>query len=114
MGDRSIQIRRIGKDIIVTLPLSKGGIKHLQEKIKAVEESDSMVAYWEFSRLPKELHFDSRIYIVCEGYLRGYFTIYDILQDSRVIFEMWYSIDIVQMKGFQGFRYYKKEDDSTE
>ena len=113
MSERAIQIRRIGKDVVVTLPKAKGGLKHLQEKINATEEPGfRLYAYWFFLRLPKELHSDSRIYVVCEGYLRGYFTIYEILHDNRVIFEMWYPVDQIQMKGFQGFRYYKKEDES--
>ena len=99
-------------DIIVTLPKSRGGITHLNEKLEAVyyaEMGQDIIAYWEFSRMPKKLDMKSKIYVVCEGYLRGYFTISDI-EETRVILVSWNYVEQVEMVGFQGYRYYQGSD----
>ncbi len=98
----------MNKDIIVTLPKSRGGVFHLQQKIQATQFS-IIGTYWEFSRLPKQLGDDSRIYVVCDGFLRGYFTISRI--EKNIVFLLrWTDIEYIEMQGFQGFRYYTRPD----
>ena len=97
-------------DIIITLPKSRGGYFHLLEKIQATQSS-IIGSWWEFSRLPKKLDLTSKIYVVCEGYLRGYFTISRIDQYQNVVFLLsWQEIEPKEMKGFQGYRYYQEEE----
>lgn len=124
-------------DIIVTLP--KGNLFHLDEKILATEED--RITWWDMKREPKSLNTNDKVFLVCGGFVHGYFTIiktrhnydytaayaapkisifdqpyYDIpIEDDiefRIFFDEWFSIKLIKMKGFQGFRYrtfdYKK------
>lgn len=59
-------------DIMVTMPKSVGGLKHLQEKIDNLE--DDGYAWWWVTGA-KELTAQDFVRVVCEGRLRGLFTI---------------------------------------
>lgn len=59
-------------DIMVTMPKSAGGLKHLQEKIDHLE--DGGYAWW-WVKGAKELTAQDFVHVVCEGRLRGLFTI---------------------------------------
>lgn len=59
-------------DIMVTMPKSAGGLKHLQEKIDNLE--DGGYAWWWVTGA-KELTAQDFVRVVCEGRLRGLFTI---------------------------------------
>ena len=56
---------------------------------------------------------ESRLYIVCEGLVRGYFTIVDfefILDSCKVYLSEWTRLlPPIPMKGFQGFRYWNND-----
>lgn len=94
-------------NVIVTLPLASGGLKHLQEKIQATRTGR---AFWEFTRPPKHLIEGDRIYIVCEGAVRGFFIADELSSqwfgDLVVYLDNWNALGKpIPMKGFQGFRY---------
>lgn len=65
-------IRRAQRDLLVTLPKSQGGLTALEEKKWSVEYAE---VYWEFKRKPKYLLRGLRLFIACEGKLRGSFLI---------------------------------------
>lgn len=109
------------KDVIVTVPMSRGGCEYLKEKIKASQNPDWDV-WWEFSRLPKDLAIGSKLFMVCEGFVRGYFVVkemepepiqgkYPIFDYFQVFLKDWTPFDFgpVPMKGFQGYRNVKEE-----
>lgn len=62
-------------DIIVTMPKSRGGLKHLQQKIDYVRGTFEKGYAWWWVKKAKELTTDSNVLIVCEGRLRGWFTV---------------------------------------
>jgi len=92
-------------DVMVTLPKSRGGLEHLYDKAFAF----GMEPYWEFRRRPKNLEIGDRLFVICDGALRGSFDVYEILHEEG----MWYAYlsdwkpiePPIPMKGFQGFRY---------
>ena len=93
-------------DVLVTLPISRGGLKHLEEKILATLDY-SMIVFWEFNRIPKKLNAGDKLFVVCEGYVRGSFYVSG-LEEHRVILNSWKKLEPIQkMKGFQGYRYTK-------
>lgn len=104
------------KDVIVTIPKSRGGCSYLKEKVAASKKEDWDV-WWEFSRLPKFIDDGSKLYIVCEGFIRGYFSVkrvepepiqgkYHSFDYYQVFLKGWIPFEeSVPMKGFQGFRY---------
>ncbi len=101
-------------DVLVTLPISRGGLEHLEEKILAtldftgellLSNGYSMIVFWEFNRIPKKLNAGDRLFVVCEGYVRGSFYVSG-LEEHRVILNSWKKLEPIQkMKGFQGYRY---------
>ncbi len=107
------------KNVIVTLPIKEGGCDHLRDKILALDDGE---AWWNFSRLPLHIDVDSKLYIVCDGAIRGYFVVegfepepiqgkYHPTNDYfQVFLRNWTILDPPKpMKGFQGFRYWKDE-----
>jgi len=73
-------------DIIVTLP-KRYGLKHLQEKIAAISSPTWGEAWWDFRRFPKKLESFDRVFIVCEGMIRGSFEAhYPDPETGRVYF----------------------------
>ena len=106
------------KDVIVTLPIKEGGCDHLRDKILVFNDGE---AWWEFSRLPLHIDVGSKLYIVCEGAIRGFFIVERFepepiqgkyLQTDlyQVFLSDWTALDPPKtMKGFQGFRYWKYE-----
>lgn len=118
-------------DIVVTLP--KGDLNHLNEKILAAEEE--RIVWWDMKREPKQFS-SERVFVVCAGKVRGYFTVDYIIHnydytaayaapkisifrqeyhkipiddevEIRIFFDEWVPINPIEMKGFQGFRYRK-------
>lgn len=116
-------------DIVVTLPNSN--FDHLQEKIEALEDSWS---WWDMGREPTKLTENDKVFVVCGRSVHGYFTISHILHEGdystakavlhstmdmiravgipmgdwiRIVFRTWQSIEEINMKGFQSFRYRK-------
>jgi len=92
-------------DIVVTLPIERGGLFHLHEK---AEES----SYWAMKRKPKNITSESRVFICTEGKVHGYFKIekYQWEDGEFIIYfddESWTEIKIISMRGFQGFHYRK-------
>ncbi len=95
-------------DILVTLPISRGGLKHLGEKILASLNYSKLV-FWEFKRIPKKLAVGDRLFIVCEGFIRGSFYV-SSMEKNRVILNSWKALEPPQvMKGFQGYRNIKQK-----
>lgn len=91
-------------NVLVTLPKSRGGLKHLEEKILA-SLNYSKIVFWEFKRIPKKLNVGDHLYITCEGYIRGSFFVSKI-EDYRVILTNWTPLETIEkVKGFQGYRY---------
>ena len=91
-------------DVLVTLPISRGGLKHLDEKILATLNY-SMEVFWEFKRVPIQLDVGDKLFVVCEGHIRGSFYVSSI-EEYRVILNRWKKLEPIQkMKGFQGYRY---------
>lgn len=64
-------------DIFVTMPKSRGGLKHLQEKIDFATGNhlDGEGYAWWWVKAAKELTVHSFVDVVCEGRLRGRFGI---------------------------------------
>lgn len=104
-------------DIVVTLPISEGGLVHLGEKQVAYQYNE--MPYWEMGRRPaltgeRCLTPDSKVFILTEGFIRGYFEINDYSWDDEdypqyFIIEFnnnsWQSIVLIPKTGFQSFRY---------
>ena len=120
-------------DIVVTLP--KGNMGHLYEKIDATKEDE--LTWWDMKRQPNRFNDDEKVFVVCAGKVRGFFTVayirhhfpyavpyaaqkigylheiyYEIPIDDdeteiRIFFDEWTAIKPIKMKGFQGFRYRK-------
>ncbi len=89
-------------DIIVTLP--KGDYRKLEKKIKALDNDRE--ASWFFPRLPLRIDMNSKIYLIYENQIIGYFTILSI-RPIRIMFKQYIEINPVKMRGFMGFRYKK-------
>lgn len=90
-------------DIVVTLPVDRGGLFHLHEKME-------VPSYWSMKRKPKSLTSDSKVFVCTEGKVHLYFEINECLwEDGKFIiyFGDWIEIKPIRMKGFQGFRYRK-------
>lgn len=96
-------------DIVVTLPISAGGMNHLQEKIDACPG-----AYWYLSDQPRYMGPNDKVFICCEGWVRGYFTVREAVWEENasgwdsqfyISFEEWVSINPILTRGFPGFRY---------
>lgn len=69
-------------DIIVTMPKSKGGLKHLQEKIAFIEELGGYAWWW--VKRAKDLRTCDHVHIVSEGRLWGCFTIKFIIDSVEL------------------------------
>ena len=90
-------------DIVVTLPVDRGGLFHLHEKME-------VPSYWFMKRKPKSITEDSKVFICTEGKVHCYFFIDECgWEDGEFIiyFDDWELIKPIKMKGFQGFRYRK-------
>ena len=91
-------------DVLVTLPISRGGLSHLNEKVLATQNLDT-IAYWEFKRIPKSVNIGDRLYVLCEGFVRGYFHI-ESIDTSLVVITDWNELKpIKEMLGFRGYKY---------
>jgi hypothetical protein len=116
-------------DIVVTLSKKRGGMAHLNEKIEAVEEN---YASWDSaSSIMNNFTDEGKVFICCEGYVRGYFTVSEILEEGmyqsakaipyktldmlsavglpegntkRIVFHEWVYIEPIPMKSFMGAR----------
>ena len=97
------------KDIVVTLPKNRGGVKHLQDKISALEEHGMSIS-WEFKGIPNALDVGSRLYIVSEGLLHGYFRVSVINYDSNTVkLDYWGALPKpILYDSFRGFRYMQR------
>ena len=99
-------------DIVVTLPVKRGGLFHLHEK----SEDPS---YWSMKRKPKDFTTDDKVFICTEGVVHGYFEVFEFYQEEDpddpeygmwcISFEdgSWEEIVPIPMRGFQSFRYRK-------
>ena len=90
-------------DIVVTLPVDRGGLFHLHEK-------QEVPSYWSMKRQPKNLTPNDNVFICTEGQVHLYFEIDEFgWEDGEFIiyFDIWTEIKPIPMKGFQGFRYRK-------
>jgi hypothetical protein len=92
-------------DIIVTMP--KGDLNHLQMKIDNLNSGKT--EWWDTKRRMILLTDSSKVFVVCAGNIKGYFTIknfnFDQLPDGWIEFSNWVSIKEVSMNGFPGFKY---------
>lgn len=98
------------RDVIVTVPKARGGCMHLEQKIEATEGYGE--AWWEFARLPKDLKEGSKLYIICEGYIRGSFTVIYIEQKPyfyMALLENWTPLERPIPFKVRGFQYMTKE-----
>lgn len=105
-------------DIVVTLPVDRGGLFHLQEK----SETPS---YWSMKRKPVNFTKNDLVFICTEGVVHGFFETEEFYLEDREdntelgmwIIEFmpgsWSEIIPIAMKGFQGFRYRKFEYSTT-
>lgn len=104
--------------IIYTNPETLNHKKGLKEG-----EEDFTMFYWEFSRFPKKVTNDDKIYFATKGFIRGYFLIADIncserdisqdpmgMPDNSISWscESWEDIKPIPTKSFQGFKYADK------
>jgi len=89
-------------DVKVTLPKSRGGLEHLYDKADAI----GMIPTWEFGRFPKDLQIGDRLYVVCEGFLRGYFIVEEI-EPGLVHLGEWvgFEDDPIPHEPVRGFQY---------
>jgi hypothetical protein len=117
------------RDIVVTFPVKSS--HKLETKIKVL--ADGGYAWWDLKRAPVSISMDSKVFVIYDSLVRGYFTISNFDDDSswenahavekrvlylradigappdgislRIVFEKWYPIEPVEMTGFRGFRY---------
>lgn len=107
-------------DIVVTLPINRGGLFHLQDK---VEEP----SFWRMKQRPKRFDDRDKVFICTEGLVRGFFEVYNIYYEDDPHYEedymhwliefepeTWTEIKPIKMRGFQGFRYRKFKWEFTE
>ena len=100
-------------DIVVTLPVDRGGFFHLEEKAEDP-------SYWAMKRRPKNFSLNDKVFICTEGEVHGYFEVVDIYYDTGewiidFIHDSWTELDSpIKMKGFQGFRYRKFDYEEEE
>ena len=103
---------------------TKEKLLHKQDKLKGdKDKSDCGIYYWEFSRFPKRITNDDKIYFATEGFIRGYFEILDMntpelfgSQDPMGIpsdsiswkSSSWKDINPIPCTHFQGFKYADK------
>ncbi len=109
-------------DIIIYTTKEK--LLHKQDKLEGDEDKgDSGIYYWEFSRFPKRVTNEDKIYFATEGFIVGYFEILDMntpeisgSQDPMGIpsnsiswwANSWKDIKSIPTKSFQGFKYADK------
>jgi hypothetical protein len=136
------------RDIVVTVTKTSGGLVELEKKIKALElyesddwgDGDHVYAYWNMwndKRLPKDFDRlgDDRVFIICEGYLRGFFKVWfcrprPTLENAKVamritnerrnaekevpfhdhialqiVFRSWHPVVPIAMASVRGFKY---------
>lgn len=110
------------KDIIIYTTPEK--LLHKQDKLENdSDKGDSGIYYWEFSRFPRELENNSRVYFATKGFIRGYFEILDMntgeimgshdpmgIPDCAIswLANTWKDIKPIPTKCFQGFKYADK------
>jgi hypothetical protein len=80
-------------DIIVTLPKDQGGMVHLGEKESAYKFHET--PYWKMGRKTKCLNIGDKVFICCEGYIRGYFIVENMMWEGEVADEeaKWQNVD---------------------
>lgn len=112
-------------DIIVTLPVSEGGLVHLGEKAIAYEYNE--IPYWDTKINLREIGYGDKCFILTESAIRGYFIINDFEFNEYVVRGMgqdpeenhginfvadsWRDIHLIEKRGFQGVRYKRKKND---
>ena len=119
MTDATLE-NKIG-DIVVTTP--KNMVEVVAEEVRQCIEAGGGFYFRTFMNKPKKLGVGSRIYYVEDNYVRGFGTVKKIVEGNMqcettgkdwgkcyyAIFpaESWQWIRPTEMKGFQGWRYFK-------
>ena len=94
------------KDVVASMPYKE--LRHLQEKVKALEKGGS--AWWNTKCYRKFLSEYSKFFVTADGFIHGYFGISHIEEnaesgDYRIYFQDYQTIKHIGKKGFQGIRY---------
>lgn len=108
--------------IVITWPKSRPLQSYL-EQLEVASKLGENISF-RVSSLPKWRAFGTRCYVVYDGYIRGYNYLIDAYYANGNTIKdpitgkfwpegnylvrnpIWHKIDLVPMKGFQGFRYY--------
>jgi len=109
-------------DIIIYTTKEK--LLHKQDKLEGdIDKGDYGIYYWEFSRFPKSITKEDKIYFAIEGFIVGYFEILDMntgeicgsqdplgIPDNSISWfaNSWKEIKPIPTKSFQGFKYANK------
>ena len=109
-------------DIIIYTTPEK--LLHKQDKLENdPDKGDSGIYYWQFSRFPRKLENNARVYFATKGFIRGYFEILDMntgeimgsqdpmgIPDCSIswLANTWKDIEPIPTKCFQGFKYSDK------
>ncbi len=103
------------KDIVVTLkkhPEYDDVYEYLGAKQGVIGSPEDM-GYWHTTLRRINLTKKSRLFVVTENKITGFFTVEDIVWDSfegwLINFNNWFYIDPISMSGFQGIKYFKKK-----
>ncbi len=106
---------------MATIPAKKyGGWKKVEGLARSCTGGPGR--YWlvNVTHLPSQIKEDSVCYMVCEGFVRGYFNIVDTgptesfrnvhrigkkRTTQSIVLANWHPIDPVEQKGFQAYRY---------
>ena len=88
---------------------------HKQGRLPVDEDySTSGYYFWEFSRMPKNIKEKDRIYFATKGFIKGYFIIDEITDDSiEWNCKSWKDITPIPCTHFQGFKYANKIPELT-
>lgn len=98
------------RHICVILSKKRGGVFHLEEKIIGTDNLETSSSWTIDRNFPKDLNWDSKVFIKSEGLVRGYFTI-DHIDRSKgmIVFDKYAPVKPFKIKNFQsGFRYTDK------
>ena len=124
-------------DIVLTIAIDEKA--HFERKVKAVKDNEDIwsfydegYAYYDTKKAPKCPDCIEKVFMVCDGEIKGYFTLFDFLYEGsyetakqihkrtldmlekigtpehpymRYVFNNWTPIKPIKKTGFQGLRY---------
>lgn len=107
-------------DIIVTIPKNK--FKDIEKEEAWAKKHKNAQCFWKISKIPKKLKKGDKVYFIENGAIKSYNIFIGIDEDCKceVTGTEWPGLNLIMeapsitlkkpipMKGFRGFRYYKK------